>query len=64
MESTGALGKIQVSQATYEHLEGEFMLESRGQIEVKGKGEMATWFLVAHKVNAAVACLTDRQDLV
>jgi adenylate cyclase len=64
MESTGVLGRIQVSQATYEHLVDEFMLESRGQIEVKGKGEMATWFLVAHKVNAAVACLTDRQDLV
>ena len=49
MESTGVPGKIQVSQDTYERLNGEFLLESRGVIEVKGKGEMQTWFLIGRK---------------
>ena len=40
------------------------MLESRGQIEVKGKGQMTTWFLVGRKVNSAVTGLTHRRDPV
>ncbi|MDR3738800.1 MAG: adenylate/guanylate cyclase domain-containing protein [Terracidiphilus sp.] len=53
MESTGELGKIQVSPDTYERLNGEFVLESRGVIDVKGKGEMQTWFLIGRKAPAA-----------
>jgi adenylate cyclase len=49
MESTGVIGKIQVSQDIYERLTGEFLLESRGVIDVKGKGEMQTWFLIGRK---------------
>jgi adenylate cyclase len=49
MESTGVIGKIQVSQDIYERLSGEFLLESRGVIDVKGKGEMQTWFLIGRK---------------
>lgn len=45
MESTGVPGRIQVSQDAYVHLKGEFVLEARGAIDVKGKGEMLTWFL-------------------
>jgi adenylate cyclase len=52
MESTGEPGKIQVSQDTYERLNGEFLLESRGVIDVKGKGEMQTWFLSGRKAPA------------
>jgi adenylate cyclase len=52
MESTGEPGKIQVSQDIYERLNGEFLLESRGVIDVKGKGEMQTWFLTGRKALA------------
>ena len=52
MESTGEPGKIQVSQKAYQRLNGEFLLESRGAIDVKGKGEMETWFLVGRKSSA------------
>ena len=49
METTGSAGKIQVSQDVYERLRDEFVLEARGEIEVKGKGKMSTWFLLARK---------------
>ena len=49
MEMTGSAGKIQVSQDIHERLRDEFELESRGEIEVKGKGRMPTWFLLARK---------------
>jgi adenylate cyclase len=45
METTGVPGKIQVAQKTYEQLRTMFVFESRGQIEIKGKGLMQTWFL-------------------
>jgi len=47
-------GKIQVSEDVYERLRDEFLLESRGEIEVKGKGRMPTWFLLARKSLAVV----------
>ena len=47
MESTGEPGKIQVSEATYECLKANFELAARGEIEVRGKGTMRTWFLIA-----------------
>ena len=46
METTGSAGRIQVSQEVYERLRDEFVLEPRGEIEVKGKGKMPTWFLI------------------
>jgi len=46
MESHGAPGKIQVTRETYELLKADFILEARGTIRIKGKGEMETWFLV------------------
>ena len=45
METTGSAGRIQVSQDMYECLRDEFVLAARGEIEVKGKGKMPTWFL-------------------
>jgi class 3 adenylate cyclase len=47
MESLGVPGKVQVTGAVRERLRGKFGLESRGLIEVKGKGPTPTWFLVA-----------------
>ena len=45
MESHGVPGKIQIGQATYELIKDVFVCESRGWIEIKGKGPMQTWFL-------------------
>jgi adenylate cyclase len=45
MESHGVSGRIQLTDSTRQRLEESFMLEKRGPIEVKGKGEMHTWFL-------------------
>lgn len=53
METTGATGKIQVSQDVYQRLRGAFVLEARGEIDVKGKGRMPTWFLLARNADAA-----------
>ena len=49
MESHGVPGKIQVTKDSYDLLKNEFVFESRGKMDVKGKGEMETWFLVGRK---------------
>ena len=49
MESTGEVGKIQVTMATYVLLAGQFEFEERGLIDVRGKGQMRTWFLIGRK---------------
>jgi class 3 adenylate cyclase len=46
MESHGVAGKIQVTERTYQRLRDNFLFERRGPIDVKGKGEMVTWFLI------------------
>jgi class 3 adenylate cyclase len=45
MESHGMPGTIQVSESTFQLLAPKYRLRPRGIIEVKGKGEMATYFL-------------------
>jgi class 3 adenylate cyclase len=55
MESSRAVGKVNISQATYALLKAdastalstgpEFVFESRGKIEAKGKGEIEMWFV-------------------
>jgi adenylate cyclase len=45
MESLGIPGKTQVTIATYERLKGKYIFEERGAIDVKGKGEMSTYWL-------------------
>jgi class 3 adenylate cyclase len=45
MESTGLPGKIQVTRAVYERLKDGFQFESRGLVQVKGKGQIETWLL-------------------
>ncbi len=49
MESTGTPGRIQVARSTRELLKDEFILEPRGTIAVKGKGELETWYLVGYR---------------
>jgi adenylate cyclase len=45
MESHGVSGRIQVAESTRRQLGERFTFEDRGSIEIKGKGEMNTWFL-------------------
>ncbi len=49
MESHGNAGTIQVTETTYERLRDFYHFESRGTINVKGKGEMTTYFLLGRK---------------
>lgn len=49
MESHGKPDSIQVSAYTRELLKDHFKLESRGVIEVKGKGPMETWWLLGKR---------------
>jgi len=51
MEQTGEPGKVQVAPETHEQLKERFQLEDRGVIEVRGKGQMRTWFLIGTKRN-------------
>jgi adenylate cyclase len=46
MESQSTPGEIQITRATYELLKDEFVCRPRGAIEVKGKGQMETWYLI------------------
>ena len=54
MESSGTAGRIQITRATYDLIEDEFVCEPRGTIAVKGKGEMETWYLLERRTTAAV----------
>lgn len=45
MESLGLPGKIQLTTDAYKHLKDKYVVEERGTIEVKGKGEMLTYWL-------------------
>jgi adenylate cyclase len=49
MQTQGTPGRIQVTRSTYELLEDEFVLEPRGTIEIKGKGDMETWYLLGRR---------------
>lgn len=46
MESHGKAGAIQVSEATYQQLKDRYQLQPRGWIEIKGRGEMMTYWLI------------------
>jgi class 3 adenylate cyclase len=49
MESHGVPGRIQITAATNELIKDQFSCEPRGPIEVKGKGEMETWFVLGER---------------
>jgi guanylate cyclase len=49
MESTGAPGRIQISEDTHRLLGDAFVCELRGETEVKGKGVMTTWWVVRER---------------
>lgn len=47
MESSGEVGKVNISQSTYELLQedSQFEFESQGKMEAKGKGEVEIYFV-------------------
>jgi PAS domain S-box-containing protein len=49
MESSGEKGCIQVTEATYQRLKHNYQLEKRGAINVRGRGEMVTYWLLGHQ---------------
>jgi class 3 adenylate cyclase len=53
MESHGLTDAIHVTRSTYERLRDRYVLERRGVIEVKGKGEMVTYLLLGRRTEAA-----------
>ena len=55
MESLGEAGRIQVTEDVYRRLRGNYDFERRGEIDVKGKGSMATWYLTGRQPAATIA---------
>ena len=51
MESQGVPGKIQVSEAVYQRLKEDFLFEPRGTLQIRGIGEMQTYFLLARQLS-------------
>lgn len=53
MESSGEIGKVNVSDATYQLLKNNsrFAFEERGEITAKGKGKMKMWFVETRPQN-------------
>lgn len=49
MESHSKPGRIQINKSTFQLLKDDFECEPRGRIQIKGKGEMETWFVVSEK---------------
>ncbi len=49
MESHGAGGFIQITEATYELIKDDFVCEPRGVVNVKGKGDMNVWHVLQKK---------------
>ncbi|MEM9218628.1 MAG: adenylate/guanylate cyclase domain-containing protein [Cyanobacteria bacterium P01_F01_bin.150] len=50
MESHGEIGRIHLSESTYQRLKGFYYVEPRGCIDVKGRGMMSTYFLLGRKL--------------
>lgn len=49
MDSCGEMDKIQVTEELADVLKDKFELVKRGQVYVKGKGEMETWWMIGKK---------------
>lgn len=52
MESHGVGGTVQITRSIYDLIKDDFICEPRGVVNVKGKGEMEVWHVVAPQ-NAA-----------
>lgn len=45
MESSGEIGKVNISQATFDHVSGNVVCHYRGEVEAKGKGPLGMYFV-------------------
>jgi adenylate cyclase len=54
METTDEEGRIQVPHSVYERIRHSFLLVERGDVDVKGKGVIHTWYLVGRRHDRAV----------
>ncbi len=54
MQSLGEPDRIQVSDDMRQRLDASYQLDPRGKIEVKGRGEMSTWYLLGGNAPKAV----------
>lgn len=46
MESSGEVGKVNISEATYKLVKDQFACEYRGKVEAKGKGRLGMYFVM------------------
>lgn len=46
LESHGLPSRIQISASTYESLREDYLVEPRGNLEIRGRGSMQTYFLI------------------
>jgi hypothetical protein len=49
MESTGEVGKVNISQMTYDRVKHQFNCVYRGKIEAKNKGAIDMYFVQGHR---------------
>ena len=61
METTDVEGRIQVPQNVYERLNDTFLLEERGDVDIKGKGVMRTWYLTGRRDDDAVRSAVEQR---
>ena len=52
MESHGRGGIIQITRATYECIQDDFICEPHGTVNIKGKGEMEVWYITREAIHA------------
>ena len=45
IESSGEVGKVNISETTYELVKDQFACTYRGEIEAKGKGKVKMYFV-------------------
>jgi len=55
MESSGLPGHIQITHAVYVQLREHYVIEERGTLSIKGKGEMTTYFLVGRRGSSRIS---------
>jgi adenylate cyclase len=61
-ESTATPNRIHVSEAVHVRLADDFEFEDSGEVELKGKGKMRSWFLIGPKSDmGTVIPLQDQQ---
>ncbi|XP_013791470.1 uncharacterized protein LOC106475327, partial [Limulus polyphemus] len=64
MDSTGLPNHTQVTEEVFQHLKDfPYVFQCRGQVNIKGKGEMTTYFLVDRKSREDVISHQESQDV-